>query len=124
MLSRRERQIMDIVFQRKEASVTDVLEELPDPPSYSSVRTLMRILEEKGHLKHRKVGAKYLYSATVSRARAGKSALQRLLGTFFDGSVEKAVSTLLDLESRSLSEADFDRLEEQIRQARDKGGDS
>lgn len=117
-LSRRERQIMDILYQRGQASAAEVLEDLPDPPSYTSVRTLLRILEEKGHLKHKQQGNRYIYLPTVPRDRARRSALQRVLQTFFDGSTEQAVATLLDLSAPKLSDADLDRLASLIDEAK------
>jgi predicted transcriptional regulator len=117
-LSRRERQIMDILYQRGQATAAEVLQDLPDPPSYSAVRAKLRILEEKGHLKHTQQGAAYIYLPTVPRARARRSALQRLVQTFFDGSTEQAVAALLDLSAAQLSEAELDRLGDLIDQAK------
>jgi predicted transcriptional regulator len=117
-LSRRERQIMDILYQRGQAAAAEVLEELPDPPSYSAVRAMLRILEEKGHLKHKQQGNRYIYLPTVPRDRARRSALQRVLQTFFDGSTEQAVATLLDLSAPKLSDADLDRLANLIDEAK------
>ena len=120
-LSRRERQIMDVVYARGPASVADVLERLPDPPSYSSVRALMNILERKGHLKHREDGARYLYLAAKPRQRAARGALKRLLQTFFDGSPEKAVAALIDVADTNLSAEAWERLAALIDAARAKG---
>jgi BlaI family penicillinase repressor len=120
-LSRRERQIMDIVYQNTEATVAKVLEELPDPPGYSAVRGLLRMLEKKGHLKHRQDGPRYLYFATVPREKARESAIQRLLGTFFEGSVEKAITALLDIESANLSKEELDRLAARIGKEKKRG---
>jgi predicted transcriptional regulator len=117
-LSRRERQIMEIVYQRGQATAAEIHEELPDPPSYTAVRTMLRILEEKGHLKHRQQGPRYIFSPTVPRERARRSALQRMVQTFFDGSTEQLVATLLDLHEAKLSDADLDRLSEVIDQAK------
>ena len=117
-LSRRERQIMDILYQRGQASAAEVLEDLPEPPSYSAVRAMLRILEEKGHLKHKQQGARYIYLPTVPRDRARRSALQRVLQTFFDGSTEQAVATLLDLPASKLSDEDLDRLASLIDEAK------
>src|SRR4051812_22619441 len=91
-LSRRERQIMDIIYARGEASAATVLAELPDPPSYSAVRALLAILVEKGHLKHRSEQGRYIFAPTLRRAQAGRSALLRVLETFYEGSIEKAVA--------------------------------
>lgn len=120
-LSRRERQIMDIIYRRGRAAAAEVLEDLPDPPSYSAVRALLRILEEKGHLEHEQEGPRYVYRPTVPRDEARESALERLLRTFFDGSAEQAVAALLDMSSADLSEAELARLAELIEQARREG---
>lgn len=96
-LSRRERQIMDIVYARGQASVNEVLDNLPDPPSYSAVRALMRILEDKGHLKHRKKGIKYVYEPTRKRKDAAKIVLRNIVDTYFGGSYSEAVSALQEL---------------------------
>ena len=120
-LSRRERQIMDIVYRNGRAAAADVLDALPDPPSYSTVRTLLRILEEKGHVRHVKVGARYVYLPRKARSRAGRSALQQVLNTFFEGSTEKAVAALLDLNQQDLPETELDRLATLIQDARREG---
>src|SRR3989442_15471789 len=91
-LSRRERQIMDVLHAHRRASAAEVLAALPDPPSYSAVRALLRILEEKGHVKHRRDGARYVYVPCASRAAASRSALQRVVATFFQGSVAQAMA--------------------------------
>ena len=119
-LSRRERQIMDIVYARSEASALEVHGDLPDPPSKTAVRTLLRILEEKGHLKHRQEGMKYVYRPSRPRGRAGRSALRRVLQTFFDGSLEKAVAAHLGDPATAPSPAELERLAELIRQARER----
>ena len=120
-LSRRERQIMDIIYQRRRASAAEVAEELPDPPSYSAVRALLRILEEKGHLAHEQDGPRYVYRPTVPRDEARQSAMERLVRTFFDGSAESAVAAFLDMNASELSEQDLDRLADMIEQARREG---
>lgn len=120
-LSRRERQIMDIIYSRGKASATEVMESLPDPPSYSAVRALLRVLEEKGHLRHKLDGQRYVYSPTVERERAKRSALRRVLQTFFDDSAEDAVAALLDISQKSLSDEELKRMENLIRQARREG---
>src|SRR4051812_13183458 len=120
-LSRRERQIMDIVYARGEASAVDVLGDLADPPSKTAVRTLMRILEEKGHLTHRQEGLTYIYRPSRPRSRAGRSALQRVLQTFFDGSLEKAVAAHLGDPASDLSPEELERLADLIAQARKRG---
>lgn len=117
-LSRRERQIMDVVYRLERASVTEVLERLPDPPSYSAVRAMLRILEEKGHLRHEQDGPRYMYLPVTPREAARESALRHLLRTFFDGSAEAAVAALLDIKRDHLSDAELDRLSRLIDQAR------
>lgn len=112
---------MDVVYERSEVSAAEVREALPDPPSYSAVRATLRLLVDKGHLRHRKVGRKYLFRPTVGPARARRSALERVLRTFFDGSVEQAVASLLDMQSRQLSGDELDRLAELIEKARKDG---
>jgi predicted transcriptional regulator len=120
-LSRRERQIMDVIYRRGQATVSEVLEELPEPPGYSAVRAMLRKLEEKGHLEHREDGPRYVYQATLSRDKASKTAMERVLSTFFDGSPFHAVATILDQASTELSEEELDRLARLIRQARKRG---
>ena len=120
-LSRRERQIMDVVYRLGKSSVTDVLERLPDPPSYSAVRALMRILEEKGHLSHEQDGPRYVYLPTVPRDAAQASALSHLVRTFFGGSAEAAVAALLDLPEHGMSEGELTRLSRLIDDARGQG---
>lgn len=120
-LSRRERQIMDIVYRLGRATAAEVRENLPDPPSYSAVRAMLRVLEEKGHLVHEQEGPRYVFRPTVSVEAARKSAIQRLLRTFFDDSLEEAVATLLDVQSSNLSKQELDRLVRLIDQAREEG---
>ena len=120
-LSRRERQIMDILYSRGRASVAEVLEDLPDPPGYSAVRAMLRILEEKGHLEHDQEGPRYLYRPTLPRSKAQKSAMERIVRTFFDGSAERAVAALLDLSASELSDQELGRLAELIEQAKKEG---
>ena len=117
-LSRRERQIMDIVYTRSQASVGEVLEDMADPPSYSSVRALMRILEEKGHLRHRPQGVKYVYTPTRPRHAAAKSAVRQMLSTFFDDSASKAVAALLDVSDARLTKEELNRMRKLIDGAR------
>jgi predicted transcriptional regulator len=112
---------MDILYQRGRSTVADVIESLPDPPSYSAVRALLRILESKGHVKHEQDGARYVFLPTVNRDKARRSAILHLLRTFFEGSTETAVATLLDVSSSQLSEAELNRLAKLIDKAR-KGG--
>ena len=120
-LSRRQRQIMDIVYARGEASATHVLSDMADPPSRASVRTMLRILEGKGHLRHYKKGREFIYQPTRLRRRAGQSALRRVLGTFFDGSLGKAVAAHLTDPGARLSTEELKRLAELIRDAGKKG---
>ena len=120
-LSRRERQIMDIVYSRGEASATHVLAELPNPPSRASVRTMLRILEERRHLKHYKKGREFIYQPIRPRRRAGQSAMRRVLSTFFDGSLEQAVAAHLGDSAAELSTEELNRLAELIRKAGTKG---
>jgi BlaI family transcriptional regulator, penicillinase repressor len=120
-LSRRERQIMDIIHGKGEATALEVNEALPEPPSYSAVRAMLRILEEKGRLKHRKDGARYVYLATESREKASRSALKRLVTTFFGGSVEQTIAALLDASDTKLSEAESAKLQKLINEAKKEG---
>lgn len=120
-LSRRERQIMDIVYRLGEAGAAEVRGNLPDPPSYSAVRAMLRVLEEKGHLRHEERGPRYVFQATLSVESARRSALRRLLRTFFDNSLEEAVATLLDVESSNVTKEELDRLARMIDQARKEG---
>ena len=120
-LSRRERQIMEIIYRRGQATAVQVHEDLPDAPSKTAVRTLLRILEEKGHLKHQQAGLAFVYVPSRPRAQAARSAFCRVLDTFFEGSLEKAVASLLGDATGTLSPEELDRLAELIRQARKKG---
>jgi BlaI family transcriptional regulator, penicillinase repressor len=120
-LSRRERQIMDIIYAQGSATAVDVVRSLPDPPSKTAVRTLLRILEEKGHLKHVERGREFVYQPTQPRLRAGRSAFRRVLHTFFGGSLEKAVAAHLADSAGNLSTEELKRLAELIHQARSKG---
>src|SRR5262245_53909251 len=120
-LSRRERQIMDILHAHREATAAEVLAALPDPPSYSAVRALLRILEEKGHAKHRRQGARYVYVPCLSRLTASRSALKRVVSTFFQGSTAQAVAALLETADTKLSDKELTGLREIIEQARKEG---
>lgn len=120
-LSRRERQIIDILYAQGRATAAEVQASLPDPPSYSAVRAMLRILEEKGHVRHQQDGPRYMYVPTVARDNAKRSALRHMLQTFFDGSAEQAISALLDDSSSRLSDAELDRLATLINQARRSG---
>ena len=117
-LSRRERQIMDILYQRGRASAAEILAAMPDPPSYSAVRAKLRVLEEKGHIRHEAESLHYIYLPTTARETARRSALRHMLATFFDGSVEQTVAALLDLSATDLSEQDLDRIGRLIEDAR------
>jgi predicted transcriptional regulator len=119
-LSRRERQIMDIVYARGQASATDVVENLPDPPTRTAVRTLLRILEEKGVLKHHKLGREFIYQPTRPRDHAAKSSLRRVLSVFFGGSLEKAVAAHLADPGAKLDAQELQRLATLINEARRK----
>jgi BlaI family penicillinase repressor len=117
-LSKRERQIMDVVIRRKEASVREVLGEIPNPPSYSAVRAMMNILENKGILKHVKVGRKYVYSSTTPFKKAKHSAIRQLLHTYFNNSTSEAVAAIIEIDRKNLAHTDFDKLIELIEKAR------
>src|SRR2546427_11405722 len=120
-LSRRERQIMDVVYRLGRVTVTDVLARLPDPPSYSAVRAMLRVLENKGHLRHALERKSHVYVPIVPRNRASRSALQNMLKTFFDGSTEKAVAALLDISRTEITDDALDRLSRLIDQSRQEG---
>lgn len=120
-LSRRERQIMDYLFQVGSASVTDVRAHIPNPPTYSAVRAMLRTLEEKGHVTHKEEGRAYVYAPTVRRDAARKSALAHMLKTFFDDSTENALAALLDLKSSKLDAEELGRLEQLVKRARREG---
>jgi BlaI family transcriptional regulator, penicillinase repressor len=120
-LSRRERQIMDALHQRGRATAAEVQTALPDPPSYSAVRALLRILEEKGHIKHRRAGAHYVYVPRASRATAQRSALKRVVSTFFHGSVTQTMAALLETADTRLADSKLHQLRQIIQQARKEG---
>jgi predicted transcriptional regulator len=120
-LSRRERQIVDILYAQGRATAAEVLAALPDPPSYSAVRAMLRILEDKGHVRHEQDGPRYVYLPTVGRDRAKKTALRHVLQTFFNGSAEQALSALLDESDTRLSDLELDRLARLIDRARRTG---
>ncbi len=120
-LGARERQIMDAIYELREASVAEVLAKLPDPPSYSAVRTMIRSLEAKGLLEHRQVSTRYVYRPAHSRRDAERSALRHLMRTFFGGSAADAVAAILDPSVATLSDDDVNRLERLIQDARRKG---
>ena len=120
-LSRRERQIMDVVYRREAATASEVLESLPDPPSYSAVRAILRILEEKGHLTHRQDGPRYVYAPVIPRTAARQSALRQVVRTFFDGSAAQAVATLLDMSESGLSAEEARQLSALIEKSKREG---
>ena len=120
-LSRRERQIMDVLYELGRATAAEVRERLPDPPSYSAVRAMLRILEDKGHLLHEQDGPRYVFIPTVPRDEASESALRRVVRTFFDGSAESAMTALLDLGVEDLDEEALSRLADRIAEARREG---
>jgi BlaI family transcriptional regulator, penicillinase repressor len=117
-LSRRERQIMDVLYRLGSATAAEVQENIPEAPSYSAVRALLRILVDKGHIKHSYDGPRYVYSPVVSRPVAQKSALRQLVKTFFDGSTSNAVAALLDMSGKDLSDAELERLSKIVEQAK------
>lgn len=120
-LSRRERQIMGILFAEGEASVNTIRNRLPDPPAHTAVRTMLRILDSKGLVKRRKQGLEYIYSPRLGRSKAGRSAMQRVVRTFFGGSLERAVGAYLTEEGARLSDDEVQRLHQMIEQARKDG---
>jgi BlaI family transcriptional regulator, penicillinase repressor len=117
-LSRRERQIMDILFSLGRATGPDIQQRLPDRPGYSAVRTILRVLERKGHIRHVEEGLRYVYLPAMERETAKQSAIQRLVSTFFDGSAKAAAAAFLDPASAQLSDEDLRELESMIRKAR------
>ena len=120
-LSRRERQIMDVIYRLGEASVADVRSEMRDAPSYSTVRALLSVLTKKGELTYTMVGPRYVYKPTTSKSEARTSALKRVLSTFFDGSPTKAMTALLDISAADMSDEELHRLEDLLRDARREG---
>ena len=120
-LSRRERQVLDVLYRAGRATCAEVQKTMTEPPSYSAVRTFLRILEEKELVRHEQDGARYVYIPTVERARASRSALRHVLDTFFGGSVTQAISALLDEDSKHLTEKDWQRLRVMIEEARREG---
>src|SRR5215472_15870771 len=120
-LTRREREIMDILHRRGRATAHEVLEDLADPPSYSAVRALLRLLEERGHVKHAQDGARYVYSPMVTRGDARRSALAHVVRTFFAGSVEQTVAALVESPRSKLSREELDRLAALIDRAKKEG---
>ena len=119
-LSRRERQIMDVIYRHGKVTAAEVLAELPDPPSYSAVRAMLRLLEEKGHVRHEQDGPRYVYTPTVNRDKARRSALRHLVRTFFDGSTEDAVAALLQNDA-GMRDEELERLSQLIDAAKKEG---
>lgn len=117
-LTRRERQIMDILYRRGRATAGEVMEALTGDPTYSTVRTQLRVLEEKGHVRHEEIGLRYVYEPAVARRAARKSALRHLVETFFDGSAESAVAAILGGEGTKVSDEELDRIERLVKQSR------
>jgi predicted transcriptional regulator len=117
-LSRRERQIMDLLYRRGRATAAEVQQELPDPPGYSAVRAMLRVLEEKGHIRHEEANLRYVFLPTAPRAQAVRVALKHMVETFFEGSAERAVAALLD---EKLSDDELDRLAKMIDSAKKEG---
>jgi len=120
-LSRRERQIMDILYQRGKASASDVRQTMEAAPGYSAVRAMLRVLEEKGHVKHQAEGLKYVYVPVVARDKAKRSAVKHVMETFFNGSAEQIVAALLDVSATRLTREELDRMSEMIEQAKKEG---
>ena len=120
-LSRRERQILEILIERGKASASEVRAAMPDAPSYSAVRTLLRILEDKGHVRHKAEGLRYVYVATMAREKAKRTAVQHLLKTYFNGSPEQIVAALLDVSSAKLTREELERMAEMIEKAKKEG---
>jgi BlaI family penicillinase repressor len=120
-LSRRERQVMDVLYRLGRATTAEVHEAIPNPPTYSAVRAMLRVLEEKKHVRHEEKDLRYVFIPIVTRENARRSALQHLLDTFFDGSPEQAVATLLDVSARDLSDEELDRMAALVEKARKEG---
>ena len=119
-LSRRERQIMDVLYQRGRATAAEVRDGLPDAPSYSAVRALLKILEDKGHIRHEVDGPRYVYAPIVARDRAKRSALKHVLQTFFDGSASQVMAALFELGPRDLDDGQIERMRGLIEEAKRK----
>jgi BlaI family transcriptional regulator, penicillinase repressor len=120
-LSRREREVMDVLYRRGEATVAEVMDDLKDPPTYSAVRSILRVLTEKGHIVHRADGPRYVYAPAVGAERASKAALDHVVNTFFDGSAERALAALLTRSDLDLNEAQIVHLTKAIRKAGEEG---
>jgi len=121
-LSRRERQIMDVLYEKGRATAAEILAALPDPPSYSAIRALIKVLEDKGHVRHQEDGPRYVFTPSVPRAKARKNAVKRLLQTFFDDSAAEAVASLLGASAGKLKPEELDKIEDLIARAREQHG--
>lgn len=121
-LGRRERQIMDVLFRRGRATASEVLKDLPDPPSYSSVRSMLRLLETKGHVRHEWEGPRHVYLPTGRREKVQRSAARHVLHTFFNNSMETAVAAMLGATDKPITPEEFERLAKLVERARRKGG--
>lgn len=120
-LSRREREVMDVLYRLGEATVAEIMEQLADPPTYSAVRSVVRILEDKGHISHREDGPRYVYAPAVKREKARRAALDQLVDTFFEGSSEQALVALLRRSDLDMSDSQIERLAKAVRKAGDEG---
>jgi predicted transcriptional regulator len=120
-LGRRERQILDVIYRLGEASVAEVLEHIPDPPAYDSVRTMIRVLESKGFLRHRRQGTKYIYRPTQSHESASRSAVAHMMKTFFRDSASETMAAIFDVSGDNLDDEEFERLEKLIEKAKKEG---
>lgn len=120
-LSRREREVMDVLYRRGEATVAEVMDDLKDPPTYSAVRSILRVLTEKGHIVHREDGPRYVYAPSVNRDRARKAALDHVVNTFFDGSAERTLAALLTRSDLDLTEEQIRNLAKEISKAGEEG---
>jgi BlaI family penicillinase repressor len=120
-LPRREREIMDALYQRGEATVNEVMEGMPDPPSYSAVRATLRVLEDKGLVKHKQDGPRYVYLPAIPTEKAGFAALKHLVHTFFDGSAEQALVALVQMSDANLTPAELEKLSDRIGKAKKEG---
>lgn len=121
-LGRRERQIMEIIYRRGSATAADVLADLPDPPTYTAVRGMLRLLETKGHLRHEQEGPRYVYHPTLDPSRVSMAAVRHLVRTFFDDSASSAVAAMVGMYEDHLTDEDLDELERLIERARTRGG--
>jgi predicted transcriptional regulator len=117
-LSRRERQIMDVLYERGRATAAEILAALPDPPGYSAIRALIKVLEDKGHVKHQEDGPRYVFTPSVPRSKARRNAVKHLLQTFFDDSAGEAVASLLGVSAAKLKPEELDKIEQLIARAR------